>query len=248
MNFFKTVILLVGTVILFSGCKKDDDENVVNNNGQVGNASNAFLSDDNYKKLNVEIIYMQGYAPTSSSIANIESFLSAHLKKPEGISVSLKEIPAQSQNSYSTGDLDNIENNHRSVYNEGNKITASIIFVDGSYTNENVLGIAYKNTSMAIFGGTIDDNSGGISQPSRTKLESTVLNHEFGHVLGLVNVGTDMVENHEANNHEGHCDNDNCLMYYAAETTEIASFLIGNDIPQLDNNCKQDLIANGGKE
>lgn len=247
MRLFRTLLFIAFTFLLFTGCKKDE-ENVVSNNGQVGNASNAFLSDESYTKLEVEIIYMQGHAPTTSSISNLESFLSAHLNKPEGISISLKEIPAQSQNSYSTGDLDNIENNHRSVYNEGNKITASIIFVDGSYTNENVLGVAYKNTSMAIFGGTIDDNSGGISQPSRTKLESTVLNHEFGHVLGLVNVGTDMVENHEANDHEGHCNNDNCLMYYAAETTDIASFLIGNDIPQLDNNCKQDLIANGGKE
>lgn len=73
------------------------------------------------------------------------------------------------------------------------------------------------------------------------------MNHEFGHLFGLVNIGTDMVENHEDTEHSKHCDKNNCLMYYASETTEIASFLIGNDIPELDENCKNDLIANGGK-
>ncbi len=229
------------------GCKKESEEDLVDNNGQVGSAANALLSDEVYKKLEVEIIHMQGYTPTSSTISNLQSFLSSCLKKPGGITISLKEIPTQSQSSYSTSDLKSIENNHRTIYNVGNTIAASIIIVDGAYTNNNVLGIAYKNTSMAIFGGTIEENSGGISKPSRSKLESTVLNHEFGHVLGLVNVGSNMVENHEANDHEGHCNNDNCLMYYAAETTEIASFLVGNDIPELDNNCEQDLTANGGK-
>jgi predicted Zn-dependent protease len=122
------------------------------------------------------------------------------------------------------------------------------LVLDGSYADNNqVLGIAYRNTSMAIFGGTIADNSGGVSQPTRSKLESTVMNHEFGHLLGLVNLGSNMVDNHQDSSNGKHCDNSDCLMYYASETTEIASFLIGNDIPALDQNCKNDLIANGGK-
>ena len=43
---------------------------------------------------------------------------------------------------------------------------------------------------MVIFGKTIHDNSGALGQTSRTKLESTVLDHEFGHILGLVDIGS----------------------------------------------------------
>ena len=83
--------------------------------------------------------------------------------------------------------------------------------------------------------------------PSTAKLESTVLQHEFAHILGLVNNGTPLVDNHHDDEHEGHCDNQDCLMYYLAETSDIAANLFGISAPTLDANCRADLQANGGK-
>lgn len=110
-----------------------------------------------------------------------------------------------------------------------------------------MLGVAYRNTSLCIFGKAIQSNSGSIGQASRVKVESTVLNHEAGHILGLEDIGTPMAINHKDPSHPDHCNNSNCLMYYAAETTDILGFLITGNIPALDQNCKNDLKANGGK-
>ena len=249
----KTFLLtaLVGFIFILTFCKKDnssDDNGIVDNNSNVGTAANAILSSEQYKSLNVEIIYMQGHSPSQTAIANFENFLIEYLNKPNGINIILHEIPASGQATYSVSDISSIESNYRNQYNDGEKITASLIFLDGKYTSNNqVLGIAYKNTSMAVFDATIDENSGGISQPSTSKLESVVMNHEFGHLMGLVNIGSEMVNNHEDENNQGHCQDSDCLMYYASETTEIASFLINSPVPDLDNDCKQDIIANGGK-
>lgn len=231
-------------------CKKDNssDTNEQDNQSPVGASANAFLSDKLYDEMTLEILYMPSVKPSENSVENLNNFLSTYLRKPSGINIIIKEITPNSQSEYSIDNLNSIESSYREEFNEDNKIAASLIFVDGHYASNNqVLGVAYKNTSMAIFGKTVSENSGGLSQPTKTKLESTIMNHEMGHLLGLVNLGTPMVENHEDTEHGKHCENEECLMYYAAETTEIASFLIGNNIPNLDQNCKDDLIANGGK-
>lgn len=251
-NYFAFTISLLALTILFFGCKKEEEEETnpleQTNNLSVGASANSFLSNQYYNRLTVEVLYMPGFAPTETSVNNLRSFLIDHLNKPMGIEIIRRQIPSYNQESYSSNDVASIETENREVFNANQTITASLIILDGEYAdNSQVLGIAYRNTSMAIFGSTIFDNSGGLSQPTRSKLESTVMNHEFGHLLGLVNLGSDMVDNHQDTANGNHCDDNDCLMYYASETTEIASFLIGNDIPTLDQNCRNDLIANGGK-
>ncbi|MEX1192519.1 MAG: hypothetical protein WED10_13220 [Brumimicrobium sp.] len=253
-NIIKFLFSIVVLLLAFQSCKKDDDSDdstnnhTQDNNSSVGSAANAILSDDYYEKLTLEILYMPGTVPNDNSVNNIKSFLLSHVNKPLGIDVVMNEVNSSGQSSYSSGDIENIETQYRQHFNSDKTIATCMIFVDGEYAeNDQVLGIAYKNTSMAIFGKTVADNSGGISQPTKTKLESTVMNHEMAHLLGLVDIGSPMVENHKDSNNGSHCNNDECLMYYASETTEIASFLIGNDVPELDQNCNNDLIANGGK-
>lgn len=250
-QFLVFIFSFLALTLLFLGCKKeheDTDPLAQSNELSTGASANSFLSDAFYNRLTVEVLYMPGYAPTENAVNNLRSFLIDHLNKPMGIDVLTREIPSYNQQNYSVNDITTIEAEQRERYNANQTIAASLIILDGSFSdNGQVLGVAYKNTSMALFGKTIADNSGGLSQPTRVKLESTVMNHEFGHLLGLVNLGSNMVDNHEDVDHSKHCEDDNCLMYYAAETTEIASFLIGNSIPDLDQNCRNDLIANGGK-
>ncbi len=44
--------------------------------------------------------------------------------------------------------------------------------------------------------------------------------------------------------HPNHCDNKNCLMYYATQTSGLIN---NNSLPALDADCVNDLRANGGK-
>ncbi len=251
--------LTVATALLFSiiclnnfACKKTDTitglPSINNeNNRVVGASANELLSAATYSSVKIEIQYMPGYAPDAAAVANITSFLSTLINKPGGISITQAQINASGKQVLSLNDIAAIEKNNRTVYTSGNQLGVYVLFTDGGYAETNVLGVAYRNTSMSILGKTVHDNSGGIGQASRTKLETTVMQHELGHLMGLVDVGTAMQTNHKDASHGSHCNNNNCLMYYASETTEVLGFLLTGSIPPLDANCRADLKANGGK-
>ncbi|HEV7330699.1 MAG TPA: M12 family metallo-peptidase [Flavisolibacter sp.] len=214
-------------------------------NRAVGSSANELLSNSKFNSLVVEIQYMPGFAPDPGAVTHLQNFLSSRLHKPEGISVVTKEIPAAANAILTANEVHAIEKANRSAFTAGDQIAVYVLYTNGDYSENNVLGIAYRNTSVALFGKKIKTNSGGVGQPSRTKLEATVLEHELGHLLGLVDVGSSMQTFHKANGN--HCSSQSCLMYYAAETTDIFGFLVTGNIPALDSDCLSDLKANGGK-
>lgn len=250
MNFFMKQILLIASAIIFFGasCSKSDNKpgGSYSNDRSAGASANDLLSSARYTSLKIEIQYMPGFQPDAAAINHLTAFLSSRLNKPGGIQVMQKQIAAAGS-ALSAQEVLNIEKQNRTVYTSGDQLGVYFLFTNGQYTDNKVLGIAYRNTSMCLFGKTIHDNSGGVGQTSRTKLEATVLEHEFGHILGLVNIGSAMQTAHQDAPHGAHCNNENCLMYYASETTDALGFLLTGNIPSLDANCINDLKANGGK-
>ncbi|MBU2020539.1 MAG: peptidase [Bacteroidetes bacterium] len=245
-------ILLGASLVTFQACKKDSRIKVEKNHRkQTGSSANDLLSNDQYKSLVVEIQYMTGFRPTDEAMTRLTNFLQERLNKSNGISLSFTEIGAQGKSSYSFDDIKKIEENNRSEFTAKKQIAAYFLFLDGEFSGNSgsskVLGAAYYNTSMVIFQKTIINNSGGLSQPSRDKLETTVINHEFGHILGLVNLGTSMQSFHQDTENGAHCDNEDCLMNWIVETDGVIGSLFGSPIPSLDQNCIKDLQANGGK-
>lgn len=214
-------------------------------NRSVGASANELLSGSKFTSLKIEVQYMTGFAPDAAALNQLQSFLSNYLNKPSGISVVTKEIQPSANTTLSADQVHSIEKANRTAFTSGTEIAVYILYTNGSYTDDKVLGVAYRNTSAAIFGKKIRDNSGGLGQVSRTKLEATVLQHELGHLLGLVDLGTSMQTPHKANG--SHCNNQNCLMYFASETTDALGFLLSGPVPPLDANCVADLKANGGK-
>lgn len=210
-----------------------------------------FLSAKKYEKLVVEVVHEQGYTLDQATISHLRNFLSARLNKPKGISFTDKEIPFQGKEKISIPELQEIEKKHRPSYS-ARKTLSVFVFVSGSSSSKDegdsqILGVAYGSTSIAIFGKTIQQHSGGLVQPSRVILESTVVEHEFGHLMGLVDNGTPMKEYHKDGPNGAHCDKKNCLMNHAAETTDITGNLLGGEVPALENYCIRDLQFNGGK-
>jgi predicted Zn-dependent protease len=246
---FLLVIVLVGA----AGCKKDGKFRVRKNHKQsVGSSAGDILSDKKYEKLTVQIIYMTGYRPTDGAIDNLREMLTERCDKSDGISIVFKEIAAQNKSSYTLSDVKEIEDAARSEFTTRNNIAVTVLFLDGpsadDQSNAVVLGIAYYNTSVAIFESTVHDYSNQLNEPERYKLETVVLNHEMGHFFGLVNLGTPLQSSHEDGSYPGHCNNPDCLMYWEAETGSAIANLIGsNPIPDFDANCISDLQHNGGK-
>lgn len=239
-------------ILAFAGCKKSDTITnlpAINNenNKAVGASANDLLSAAKYSSVKIEIQYMPGFQPDAAAVNNLTAFVNSLVNKPGGVTVIQTQIASAGKTVLSLNDIATIEKNNRTVYTSGSQLGVYFLYTDGNYSEANVLGLAFRNTSMSLLGKTIHDNSGGIGQASRTKVVSTVLEHEFAHILGLVNIGSAMQTNHQDGAHGHHCTNTSCLMYYTSETTDILGILITGNIPVLDANCKADLTANGGK-
>lgn len=241
--------------LLLAGCEKNDIRmapgdlppiNAENDKG-IGASAHDLLASEKYRSATLEIQYMPGSEPNAASISDLVDWLNLLTNKPGGIQVIQSQVGSAFQTSLSLSDIASIEKQYRTVYTSGSRIGVYFLFTDGAYEAGNNAGIAYRNTSMCFFGKTIHDNSGGIGQATKTTLETYILEHEFGHLLGLVNGGSAMQNNHLDAAHDKHCNNANCLMYYKVETAEITIPLTIGDIPKLDINCKEDLKMNGGK-
>jgi hypothetical protein len=242
-----TFSLLISIAIINFSCKKTP-ETVDNKVAPID-----FISQGKYTNLIIEVDYINGYSPSDESVNNLITFLKQRINKPNGIAVIKKVISVQNTGAYyNLNQVQDIEYANRKMVTSGSTLTAYILYLDKEYegtasSQSKVLGINYQSSSIVMFENTIAQFSGGITQPSRSLLETTVVEHEFGHVLGLVNNGTPMQTFHQDVPNGHHCNNSSCLMYYAVETSDIIKNLVGSAPPDLDANCLNDLRASGGK-
>lgn len=251
----KYLMLIMALILSCSGvaCEKESlipNLKKYNQEDRVGASARDLLSDENYTILNIEIQPIKNMNPDPQTITQLKTFLGALLKKTINVTVNT-EINSPGNGAYSPDFIRNFEKNHRTSQTSGDTITIYALFMDGNSSDDNgsgkVLGQAYWNTSIVLFEKTIQSLSGGIGKPTRTKLESAVLNHEFGHLLGLVNVGSNMVSGHQDSANGHHCNNQNCLMYWNVDTSNVVANILNSPIPVLDQDCKNDLQSNGGK-
>lgn len=249
MKHFNLLYLSAILLLVFSSCNKEDEETKSPLEINYNVNPNNFLSADKYNQLIIEVQYVPGMQPNATTLTRLQTLLSNRLNKPNGISIVQKEIASPGKAKYTLEDIVSIEKSLRTQNTGGQTITAYIVFMDGAYiddkTDIKTLGVAYYPSSIVLFENTIRNLSGHIGQPSTLNLESTVSQHEFGHILGLVNNGTPLKSLHQDEPNGKHCNNDNCLMYYEAETSIGAGRI--NGVPALDDACLADLKANGGK-
>jgi hypothetical protein len=216
--------------------------NSANNNG-IGTSARELLTGTKPKLL-IEIQYMPGYQLQQQTIINLSSFLKTYINKTD-IQVIQKEIPETGADIKSLADIARIEQQCRTTFNTNDQVSVYVLVTNSFYKTDNVLGAAFRNTSVCMFGKIIQQHYGGMDQSSRVRIESRVLEHEFGHLLGLVDLGSPMQTSHRDAGHGNHCNSATCLMDYGVETS-VGLPAIGN-IPILDANCRSDLQANGGK-
>ncbi len=250
--------ILIAIVFLTTifGCSHEElfpiETNTLNkilNRQTTGSSANDLLSDNIFTSMVIELVYVEGFEPTQASIDNFVSFLNNRIFKPNGITVEKRSIPSPGNETYTLEEIAKIERQERENYNAFDKIAVWAFFVDGKSDSDSgnsvVLGNAYWNTSFVIYQETIKNLSNSPLEPSRQLLETTVVTHEFGHILGLTNLGSPMQSEHEDEAHPKHCDVESCLMYWSAETGAGISNM--TSVPQLDSQCIADLQANGGK-
>jgi len=225
------------------GSGGDGSTTEFNSKAAPGDSARAFLSDRQFTELRVEVDFMEGYEPTEAGLDSLKTSLERHLAK-SSIQISApSSIPAEGDSTYSTQQIRQLEEEHRDHFTRAGSDTiwAYFLVVDGKFTDEGVVGIAYYNTSMAFFGETIDEITGGVTQPSREKVEATVFRHEFGHNLGLVNNGIPMQQDHQENG--PHCTVEECVMYHAIETADFFSNVFDGTVPEFEQFGTEDMAA-----
>lgn len=248
----RRLVLISIFPLIFSACSK---KNVITdlpaiqaeNNKITGASANDLLASSKYTSIKIEVQYMPGFQPDAAALNNLAAFLNSFVNKPAGVEVIQKQIKSSGKSSFTINEIASTEQQARSAFTHGTELGLYILYADAAYSDPTVLGVAYRNTSLCLFAKTINENSGAVGQVSRTKLETTVLEHEIGHLLGLVDIGSPMQADHKDTAHGNHCNNVNCLMYHASETTDLLGFLITGNVPAPDANCVNDLHANGGK-
>lgn len=218
----------------------------------TGAGASNYLTATSYQSLVIEIQAVSGYEPSVTTQNNLVSFLQARLNKPGGITVIIDtDIAPPGQTSYSIDDVNRIEAQNRKLQSSGTQAIAYFLFLDGTSASDSssgqILGQAHSSSSIVIYEKTIKGLAGSIGQPSVAVLESTVLEHEFGHLLGLTNLGSQMQTSHQDTAHGNHCSITSCLMYWNVDTSNIVSNLLGGTVPSLDSDCLADLKAAGGK-
>ena len=209
----------------------------------LGTSAHDLLASAKYTSLQVQVSYMPGFSPDPASIDSLYLFLNRYLNKPGGIEITGQQIPASGKPSLTLNEIVQAEKQYRTVFTAGNTVTVHILITDGTFSGDDIFAKSYWNTSTCILGKAIAGNSGGAGQISRTQLLTTLIEHEFGHLLGLVGQGTPMITDHRDPANGAHCNNPGCLMYYIIQTNSAYAA----SIPLFDANCLADVKANGGK-
>ncbi len=253
-NIFRLFILL----LFFTSCSPEDSDS--GNRGidksanlkSLGTSAKELLSDTKFTSIRIEMVYVTGYEPSQKTQDNLVSFLNQRTFKPDGITIIKRAVSSSGKAPFEINEIAKIESEERLAYNAGDEIAVFIYFADGSNEKDTsskvVLGSAFRNTSIVIYGETIKNISNRMNAPDKSTVESTVVNHEFGHLFGLVNLGTPLQTEHEDDLSSGHCDVSGCLMNANVEFgSGVVDMINNNTNPQLDDACILDLQANGGR-
>ena len=254
-NISLKLIPVLALFVLLSSCKSDDSGDSVNdpraeNLKVLGASAEDILSNDIYSSITIEIAYATGFKPKEETISLFRTLLNDRLNKPGGINIIESEISTSVDTSLTLDEIKNLESTHRTTYTTGDNIAVYIYFANGNSSNDTstsvTLGTAYRNTSIIVFEKTLLDlatNQGS----DLLVLEATTAQHEFGHILGLVNLSNDDIHpsGHEDAAHPNHCVVEDCLMYY--ESTNFRSLRGKTTIAEFDALCISDLQSKGGK-
>jgi hypothetical protein len=240
-NFFLPLVPIL-LPMLFLGCSTDSNDDgpirptavdTTANLQGTGDSANDLLSNATFSKLRVEIAYVKGFRPTQAAMEEFVNYLK-HRTFKEDIELVYNELASPNEEELTLDEIADLEKKNRTAYNDGETLAVYIYFSDapaeGDEEEEGLvtLGAVYRNTSMIIHEATVRRLADQSIFISDADVESSTLNHEFGHLFGLVNLGTDPVNDHEDVQTDGsgepvlddngntmgnsHCDIDGCLM------------------------------------
>jgi len=232
--FIITVILVLTT----PGCLDSLKDSVVSCDNITGECRYEILKGNEYSKIHIEVNYVTGNSPESDALNLLKQRVQEVTDKST-ITVSQSSF-GSTDNSYTLEEILELEDKQRTRFKSGNTFVIHILYLNGEYSdNDQTLGLAYSGTSFAIFKEKIEDAA--FLLISAKDIEKSVIVHEFGHLLGLVNNGYQSPHDHEDPQHPHHSNNEESVMYWAIESQDIGNQLDGEPPNDFDNYDLDDL-------
>lgn len=225
MKSLRLCLAVCLTAMVFN-CSKNSNQEPDNQSPPVdktanllgtGDSANDILSNEKFTTLKIEIAYVVGFRPTQEAMNAFVDYLRTYTFK-ENIEMVFLELPSPEEDDLTIQEVADLETEHRTVYNDGDTLGMYIYFADapsdGDEEDEGLvtLGAVYRNTSMIIYEATVRKLANQSTLISTADVESATLNHEFGHLFGLVDLGTEPVNEHEDPDSDNHCSIPGCLM------------------------------------
>ncbi len=239
-------IAILMLAISFSGCI---DRPAVW--GKPGDARKEFLG-SSYEKIIIEVDYDSNTKPDDAALSLLRQRLTDAGVCGKDIEIKISDKLTDSKASYSIQEIRAIQDKYRSHHNQfvhfgDGAFYAYVLYLDGEYAdNKNVIGLAYSADSFVIFQSNIKKNVNQFGiPPTAQDVEKSVLIHEFGHLLGLVSRGQDSLYKYKEDaRHEHHCENSQCVMYYAVDTTDVIGAFLNKGTPtDFCESCRQEMNA-----
>lgn len=262
-NASRLLFCLVFTLVLGS-CSQDTDGTLepIDRSGNLlstGESAKDLLSNANFDELVIQIAYVEGFRPSEIALADLREFLLLRTFK-EVVRFEFLPLPSPDKETLTPQEIADLEDENRTFYNNGRTLALYIYFADAPSSSDDpkanifTLGAVYRNTSMVMHGSAIRQlaySSGGFT---RAEVEAATLTHEFGHLFGLVNLGTPEITPHEDTRTANHCLEFGCLMQASlkfnlgmAKVLQERAAKNLTVVPDLGPECSRDLQAIGGR-
>ena len=217
-----------------------ENRNEVNDFGAVGSLNHQYLQPQPFSKLIVEIDHVDSVSPSQSSVNTFLSTIKQFVDKPDGVVRSGDNSLKAQKDSYSVQDLLNVAKTNRSNYSQGNMVSLYVLYVNGEFAeNTNALGVALNSSMFVIFKDKINEATTALV--FAPEIEKAVLNHELGHLWGLVNITYQSGIDHEDKEHPHHSKNRESVMFWAVEDISVANLLRGGPPYQFDSADQDDI-------